>query len=84
MNATKIFQTAVSVGAVESIIEQPSLMSHASYDAKARQAHGLNDGLIRISIGLEDISDLLSDLDGAFYALHVKRSNSCAKHVVAA
>ena len=64
--STKLFQLAVSLGAVESLIEQPAAMSHASYDAADREAHGITDSLIRISVGLEDIDDLKADLDQAF------------------
>jgi cystathionine beta-lyase/cystathionine gamma-synthase len=63
--ATKLFQLAVSLGAVESLIEQPASMSHASYDAAARAAHGITDGLIRLSVGLEAFEDLRDDLDQA-------------------
>jgi cystathionine beta-lyase/cystathionine gamma-synthase len=63
--ATKLFQLAVSLGAVESLIEQPASMSHASYDAAARARHGITDGLIRLSVGLEDFADLKADLDQA-------------------
>ena len=63
--ATKLFQLAVSLGAVESLIEQPASMSHASYDAEDRAAHGITDGLIRISVGLEAFDDLRDDLDQA-------------------
>jgi cystathionine gamma-lyase len=66
--ATKLFQLAVSLGAVESLIEQPASMSHASYDAAARAAHGITDGLIRLSVGLEDFQDLRDDLDHALNA----------------
>lgn len=62
---TKLFQLAVSLGAVESLIEQPASMSHASYDAADRRAHGIHDGLIRLSVGLEDFEDLRDDLDQA-------------------
>jgi cystathionine gamma-lyase len=65
---TKLFQLAVSLGAVESLIEQPASMSHASYDAAARAAHGITDGLIRLSVGLEDFQDLKGDLDQALNA----------------
>lgn len=65
---TKLFQLAVSLGAVESLIEQPAAMSHASYDAADRAAHGITDGLIRISVGLEDFEDLRDDLDQALDA----------------
>lgn len=61
--ATKLFQLAVSLGAVESLIEQPASMSHASYDPAARAAHGITDGLIRLSVGLEDFDDLRADLE---------------------
>jgi cystathionine gamma-lyase len=61
--STQIFQLAVSLGAVESLIEQPASMSHASYDPAARAAHGIHDTLIRLSVGLEDIEDLWEDLD---------------------
>ena len=63
--ATHLFQLAVSLGAVESLIEQPASMSHASYDAAARASFGITDGLIRLSVGLEAFEDLRDDLDGA-------------------
>jgi cystathionine gamma-lyase len=66
--ATKLFQLAVSLGAVESLIEQPAAMSHASYDPAARAAHGIADGLIRLSVGLEAFEDLQADLDRALGA----------------
>jgi cystathionine gamma-lyase len=62
---TRLFQLAVSLGAVESLIEQPASMSHASYEAAARAAHGITDGLIRLSVGLEAFEDLRDDLDQA-------------------
>ena len=63
--ATKLFQLAVSLGAVESLIEQPSSMSHASFDPAARAAVGITDGLIRLSVGLEAFEDLRDDLNAA-------------------
>lgn len=62
---TKLFQLAVSLGAVESLIEQPASMSHASYDSAARAAFGITGGLIRLSVGLEAFEDLRDDLDRA-------------------
>lgn len=62
VESTKLFQLAVSLGAVESLIEQPAAMSHASYDPVARRAHGISDGLIRLSVGLEAFDDLRDDL----------------------
>jgi cystathionine gamma-lyase len=66
--ATKLFQLAVSLGAVESLIEQPASMSHASYDPAARAAHGITDGLVRLSVGLEAFEDLRDDLAQALDA----------------
>jgi cystathionine gamma-lyase len=63
--STKLFGLAVSLGAVESLIEQPATMSHASYDAEARKRFGITDSLIRISVGLEHAQDLIDDLDQA-------------------
>src|SRR5436190_8048590 len=62
---TRLFQLAVSLGAVESLIEQPASMSHASYDPAARATHGITDGLIRLSVGLEAYEDLRNDLHEA-------------------
>jgi cystathionine beta-lyase/cystathionine gamma-synthase len=62
VESTKLFQLAVSLGAVESLIEQPASMSHASYDKADREAHGIKDSLVRLSVGLEDFEDLRDDL----------------------
>jgi cystathionine beta-lyase/cystathionine gamma-synthase len=62
VESTRLFQLAVSLGAVESLIEQPAAMSHASYDPADRAAHGITDGLIRLSVGLEACDDLREDL----------------------
>lgn len=67
--STKLFSLAVSLGAVESLIEQPASMSHASYDATDRAKHGIADGLIRLSVGLEAFEDLRDDLESAFGAI---------------
>ncbi|MEM6331434.1 MAG: PLP-dependent aspartate aminotransferase family protein [Planctomycetota bacterium] len=68
VEATRLFQLAVSLGAVESLIEQPASMSHASYDADAQRAHGITPGMIRLSVGLEAAEDLQADLDAAITA----------------
>lgn len=68
VESTRLFQLAVSLGAVESLIEHPASMSHASYDPQARADNGITDGLIRLSVGLEDTADLLTDLTEAFVA----------------
>jgi len=69
VESTRLFQLAVSLGAVESLIEQPASMSHASYDAADRAKHGISDGLIRCSVGLEAADDLQADLEQAFESL---------------
>lgn len=66
VESTELFQLAVSLGAVESLIEQPASMSHASYDPADRAKHGITDGMIRLSIGLEACEDLQADLEQAF------------------
>lgn len=66
--STKLFHLAVSLGAVESLIEQPASMSHASYAAADRERFGITDALIRLSVGLEAFEDLCSDLESAFAA----------------
>ncbi len=63
--STRLFHLAVSLGAVESLIEQPATMSHASYDAEDRARFGITDGLIRLSVGLEAYEDLRDDLSQA-------------------
>ena len=65
VESTRLFQLAVSLGAVESLIEIPSLMSHGSYDPAARKAVGIADGLIRLAVGLEAFADLRDDLASA-------------------
>jgi cystathionine gamma-lyase len=65
---TRLFGLAVSLGAVESLIEHPASMSHASYAAEDRQRWGIGDGLVRISVGLEDPQDLWADLEQALAA----------------
>lgn len=62
----ELFTCAESLGGVESLIELPAVMTHASVPAEARAALGIDDGLIRISVGLEAVDDLLDDLAQAF------------------
>ena len=74
VESTRFFQLAVSLGAVESLIEQPASMSHASYHRDARLQHGITDGLIRISVGLEAFNDLRDDLDGCAWLVRLLRT----------
>ena len=58
----KIFKIAESLGGVESLVELPAIMTHASIPKEERKKAGLDDGLIRLSVGIEDVEDLLADL----------------------
>ncbi len=61
----QIFALAESLGGVESLIEHPGIMTHASIPADKRAALGIDDGLVRLSVGVEDLDDLLADLEQA-------------------
>ena len=65
LKSTRIFACAESLGGVESLIEHPAIMTHASVPAENRRALGIDDGLIRVSVGIEDIADLTKDLEQA-------------------
>ncbi|MBT8462381.1 MAG: cystathionine gamma-synthase [Gemmatimonadetes bacterium] len=68
-SSTRLFALAESLGGVESLISVPSRMTHASIPAARRQAMGLTDGLVRLSVGVEDVADLIDDLDRALAAV---------------
>lgn len=65
LERTRLFTLAESLGGVESLIEHPAIMTHASIPADQRAALGISDGLIRLSVGIESTRDLISDLDAA-------------------
>ncbi|HEX5438633.1 MAG TPA: PLP-dependent aspartate aminotransferase family protein [Gemmatimonadaceae bacterium] len=66
LGRTRIFSLAESLGGVESLISHPASMTHASVPPERRAQLGITDGLVRLSCGVEDISDLLEDLERAF------------------
>lgn len=68
VESTKIFQLAESLGGVESLISIPALMTHASVPEERRERMGVTSGLVRLSVGIEDVDDLESDLDAALDA----------------
>ena len=68
LKSLKIFACAESLGGVESLIEHPAIMTHASIPRETRERLGITDGLIRLSVGIEDAADLLEDLGQAFDA----------------
>ena len=61
----RIFTLAESLGGVESLIEHPASMTHASIPKDVREKLGIDDGLIRLSVGIESVDDLISDLQQA-------------------
>lgn len=69
MNALKLIHRAVSLGDAETLIQHPASMTHAAYGPEERARYGISDGLIRMSIGLENTEDLLDDLDQALRSL---------------
>ncbi|WP_299472368.1 methionine gamma-lyase [uncultured Roseibium sp.] len=73
MNALNMIQRAVSLGDAETLIQHPASMTHSTYTAEERAAHGISDGLVRLSVGLEDLDDILEDLSQALprHPVHV-------------
>jgi len=65
LRAVKVFACAESLGGVESLIEHPAIMTHASVPKESREKLGISDGLIRLSVGVEDAQDLIDDLKQA-------------------
>ncbi len=65
MNNVKLFQLAVSLGGVESLIQHPASMTHAGMDKESRLQAKITDGLVRLSIGIEDVDDQINDLKNA-------------------
>jgi cystathionine gamma-lyase len=66
---THLFSLAESLGGVESLINHPALMTHASVPKEQREALGVTDSLVRLSVGVEDVRDLIDDLQSAFAAI---------------
>jgi cystathionine beta-lyase/cystathionine gamma-synthase len=60
-----VFTLAESLGGVESLIEVPTSMTHASIPPEVRRAAGLADGLVRLSVGIEHVDDLIADIEQA-------------------
>jgi cystathionine gamma-lyase len=65
LERVRLFSLAESLGGVESLIEHPAIMTHASVPAENRAALGIVDGLVRLSVGIEDVDDLIADLEQA-------------------
>lgn len=65
MNRLQMIQRAVSLGDAETLIQHPASMTHSTYTSEERAEHGISDGLVRLSVGLEEVSDILDDLHQA-------------------
>jgi methionine-gamma-lyase len=70
MNALQLVTRAVSLGDAESLAQHPASMTHSTYTPEERAAYGISDGLVRLSIGLEDIADILEDVWQAMDIAH--------------
>ncbi len=68
IGALSLFTLAESLGGVESLVELPAIMTHASVEPAIRARLGIVDGLVRLSVGIEHPDDLIADLDAAFAA----------------
>lgn len=78
MDSVKVATLAVSLGGVETLIEHPASMTHASMPREARYAAGFTDGLVRYSVGIEDVDDLIRDLRQALDATHTSQTAAMA------
>lgn len=81
LESVRLFALAESLGGVESLIEHPAIMTHASVAPDVRASLGITDALIRISVGIEDCDDLIADLDGALAAATGVSSRAAARSV---
>ena len=66
MDNVRLCRLAVSLGDCETLIQHPASMTHSTYSQAERMKAGIADGLIRLSIGIEDPADIIRDLEGAF------------------
>ncbi|HZT20186.1 MAG TPA: PLP-dependent transferase, partial [Dongiaceae bacterium] len=69
MNRLKLVTRAVSLGDAETLVQHPASMTHSTYSPEERAAHGIGDGLLRLSIGLENPDDILEDVQRALDGL---------------
>lgn len=81
MDSVKLFQLAVSLGGVESLIQHPASMTHFSMGKEARLEGGITDGLVRISVGIENVSDLITDLDQALEKVKIAQEKEHELHI---
>ena len=72
IDALKLIQCAVSLGDAESLIQHPASMTHSTYTPQERENHGISDELVRLSVGLESVDDIIDDLQQALNALRLQ------------
>jgi methionine-gamma-lyase len=65
MDALRLVTRAVSLGDAETLAQHPASMTHSTYTPEERAAHGISEGLVRLSVGLEDVQDILADIGQA-------------------
>lgn len=82
INRFKLFSLAVSLGDAESLVQHPASMTHSPYTAEERAAAGISDGLIRLSVGLEHIDDILADLQQALSILPLTKATPIAGYML--
>ena len=70
MDALQLVTRAVSLGDAETLAQHPASMTHSTYTPEQRAAHGIAEGLVRLSVGLEDLDDLLADIGQALDLAH--------------
>jgi len=80
MNSVRLCGLAVSLGGVETLIQHPASMTHASMGAEARKRANITDGLVRISAGIEDVDELIADLDQALAKIKTNQPAMAAHH----
>jgi methionine-gamma-lyase len=87
MDALQLVTRAVSLGDAETLAQHPASMTHSTYTPEQRAAHGIAEGLVRLSVGLEDLDDLLADIGQALdlvQALDFKAEPTTGKTAAAA
>jgi methionine-gamma-lyase len=69
MNALRMIRRAVSLGDAETLIQHPASMTHSTYTTDELHAHGITEGLVRLSVGLEEVEDICSDITQALVTI---------------
>jgi len=76
MNRLELVVRAVSLGDAETLVQHPASMTHATYSAEERKRHGISDSLLRLSVGLENVEDLMADIAQALDHVHVSKGRA--------